>query len=83
MHHDRMKLLRRQLSDPCCGSVRRVSVSFSFNGSNGNFLADNIRVKYDCDPLGERIQSFVLINNLSHYFQVPWVIWAGTALELD
>lgn len=52
MHHARLGALRRQLADSFCSKVVRVSSSFSFNGAGGDFLASNIRTKYDCDPLG-------------------------------
>ena len=51
MHHERMSKLRQCLSDSLLGTVRRVSSSFSFNGG-ADFLAQNIRVRADGDPLG-------------------------------
>eukprot|EP01035_Chromulina_nebulosa_P024284 gene24284-31578_t len=52
MHHARLGALRKQLADSFCSKVARVYSSFTFNGAGGDFLASNIRTKYDCDPLG-------------------------------
>ena len=57
MHHARLGALRRQLADSFCSKVSRVSSSFSFNGAGGDFLASNIRTKYDCEVLSDSVVS--------------------------
>ena len=75
MHHARLGALRRQLADSFCSKVARVSCSFSFNGAGGDFLASNIRTKYDCDPLGtcDVVDSVVRVQNVVYcIFRSSW-----------
>jgi hypothetical protein len=52
MHHDRLAALLTVLRDPIItGPVKLVRSTFSFNGS-ADFLANDVRVKADGDPLG-------------------------------
>jgi predicted dehydrogenase len=52
MHSQRLGLLRRTLDDQqSVGALRRIVSQFSFQGSE-DFLANNIRVHKDTEPLG-------------------------------
>ena len=86
MHHDRLKAIRQHLQSAFFGNVKRVSASFSFNGAGGDFLNNNIRTKYDCDPLGlfikillKSCETKVDHNSMKIFVKVLWVIWAGIA----
>lgn len=52
MHSQRLALLRRTLDDrESVGPIRRIASQFSFKASE-EFLARNIRVQHDLEPLG-------------------------------
>src|SRR5262249_19799313 len=52
MHSQRLALLRQTLDDhEAVGRIRRIVSQFSFKGSS-EFLARNIRVHHDLEPLG-------------------------------
>lgn len=52
MHHKRMQYLFKHLNDPFCGDVQKIVSAFSFNGTNSDFFATDIRTKVDGDLLG-------------------------------
>ncbi len=51
MHSQRLPLLRRALEGQSIGTALRITSQFSFKGSD-EFLASNIRVSGDLEPLG-------------------------------
>jgi predicted dehydrogenase len=51
MHSARLPLMRRTLDEQTIGQVTRITSQFSFKAS-GDFLAGNIRVSSDLEPLG-------------------------------
>lgn len=51
MHNDRLAQMRRSLDAGDIGKLRRISTNFSFLAPE-EFLADNIRVKSNLEPLG-------------------------------
>jgi len=76
MHHERLTKIRKCLSDPLFGIIKRVSSSFSFN-SGDSFLKDNIRANAALDSLGAlgdlgwyQIRLGIIAMNYGAEFQV-------------
>jgi predicted dehydrogenase len=68
MHSQRLALLRRTLDDGASvGTIRRIASQFSFKAPP-EFLASNIRVQHDLEPLG-------CLGDLGWY-NVRFCLWA-------